>query len=387
MGSFDYNPINPDDVENVELISPESSGYSQFKQQIYDSGDDIPEARRRLLKKPRCDLFPELVEILLNTDCEERAREILRLPVKLPDYIANPEEVKEAILLEGKYTNTEVTFGDLTPSIRGNCRHAKDDTYRPDNDDAMCCWECSEGEGGRPEKFERDDPACNQCSIYTQSAYNLKEELEDHLEIANSGFLSNHLKHSDLSVTEVRNRLLDADSGRARVITLAFKVTFPDEDYYYQRAEALLRDLDADVAEESGPGAGGRRFEYEAIEELEEQLTLRDETVFRITFDEDAPPVAWQDFVEDPSEPTYKEADAIIEGDLGPIVVDFFTQRNTAKKRRQVSNYAELYELATGDSAKSWAITDTTRGELIELDTLTGTNDLEEGQAGLSDFL
>lgn len=389
MSGFEYNEIRPDAVEDVELLSDESSDYQQFKQRIYDTDDEIPKERERMLRDQRSNLFPEFVEILLERDCKQFAKNIFTLGVAMPDYIANPEEVKEAILLEGKYTNTQIDFGDLTPSIRGNCRHAKDDSYRPDNDDAMCCWECSDHDGGRPEKFEHDDPACDECSIYHSSGYKLKEALEEHLEIVGGGKLVSHMKHSDMSVTELRNGLVDADNGRSRAIGFAFKLAFPDEDYYYQRAEALLRDLNADVAKDSGPGAGGRRFEYEGIEQLEERFTLRDETVFKITFDDDAPPVAWRDFVEDPSEPTYKEADAIIEGEIGPIVVDFFTQRQTQEKRKQVHNYAELYEIATGEEPRAWGVTDETRGELLELDTLTGndTADVDEGQAGLGDFL
>jgi len=389
MSSFEYNSIRARDVERVELISDESSDYQQFKQRIYDTDDEIPEERERMLRDQRSNLFPDFVEILLDNDCEQLAKNIFTLRAAIPDYVANPEEVRDAILLEGKYTNTQIDFGDLTPSIRGNCRHAKDDSYRPNNDDAMCCWECSDNDGGRPEKFKHDDSACGECSIYRKSGYKLKEALEEQLEIVGGGLLVNHMKHSDMSVAELRKGLVDAKNGRSRAIGFAFKLAFPDEDYYYQRAEALLRDLDADVAKDSGPGAGGRRFEYEAIEQLEKRFTLRDETVFKIHFDDDAPPVAWREFVEDPSEPTYKEADAIIEGDIGPIVVDFFTQRQTREKRKQVHNYAELYEIATGEEPKAWGITDETRGELLELDTLTGsdTPDVNEGQAGLSEFL
>lgn len=389
MSGFEYNNIRPDAVKHVELLSDDSSDYQQFKQRIYDTDDEIPEERQRMLRDQRSNLFPELVEILLDTDCKQLAENIFTLQVAIPDYVANPDEVREAILLEGKYTNTQIDFGDLTPSIRGNCRHAKDDTYRPENEDAMCCWECSNKDGGRPEKFEHDDPACEECSIYHKSGYKLKEALEEHLDIVGGGKLVSHMKDSDMPVTELRNGLVDAEKERSRAIAFAFKLAFPDEDYYYQRAEALLRDMNADVAKESGPGAGGRRFEYEAIERLEQRFTLRDETVFKITFDDDAPPVAWRDFVEDPSEPTYKEADAIIEGDIGPIVVDFFTQRQTREKRKQVHNYAELYEIATDEEPKAWAITDETRGELIELDTLTadGPADVDNGQAGLRDFL
>lgn len=389
MSGFEYNYIRPDAVQDVELLPEGSSDYQQFKQRIYDTDDEIPEERQRMLRNQRSNLFPQFVEILLEKDCKQLAKDVFTLRAEIPDYVDNPEELREAILLEGKHTDTQISFGDLTPSIRGNCRHTKDDTYRPNNDDAMCCWECSDKDGGRPEKFEHDDPACDQCAIFRKSGYKLKEALEEHLEIVGGGFLVNHMKSSEMSTTELRNGLVDAEKSRSRAIGFAFKLAFTDEEYYYQRAEALLRDMNADVAKDAAPGAGGRRFEYEAIEQLEKRFTLRDETVFKIAFDDDAPPVAWRDFVEDASEPTYKEADAIIEGDIGPIVVDFFTQRQTREKRKQVQNYAELYEIATGEEPMAWGITDETHAELLELDTLTGsdTQDVDEGQSGLGDFL
>jgi hypothetical protein len=235
-----------------------------------------------------------------------------------------------------------------------------------------------------------DDEPVEMCSKYTARGWKLIQELRDRLAWSGAGgFLLSHFRQSGLSIREIQGRLLSSDDTRSQGVNLAFKIAYPDEDYYYQRAEALLRDVDADVAQESSPGAGGREFERKAIQRLKEKFTLRDETVFKITFDDDAPAAAWRDFVDDPSEPTYKEADAIIEGDIGPIVVDFFTQRQTRQKRKQVHNYAELYEKATGDQARAWGITDETRGELLELDTLVGETDRPdvEGQSGLSDFI
>jgi len=387
MGSFEYNRIRVDAVESVELIPPENGSYTEFKHDIYDSDDGIPESRQRLLRHQRSDLFPRLVEAIVKTDGEQFVRNHLEVRARLPDYVENPEEVKKAVRLQNDEIDVEV---DPTPSTRGECRYSKDDDYRPENDDARVCWECSSDDTRKPEKFLSDDDPVETCTRYTANGYKIRQKLAEHVEWSDAGgFLLNQFRGSDLSVSNIRRRLIRSNDTRSQAVNLAFKLAFPDEDYYYHRAEALLRDMNSDIAEESGPGAGGRQFEHEAIQQLEERFELRDETVFKITFDDDAAPAYWRDFVSDTSEATFKEADAIIEGDIGPIVVDFFTQRHTAEKRKQVHNYAELYEIATGEEPRAWGITDETRGELLELDTLTGSDapDLEDGQAGLSDFL
>jgi hypothetical protein len=389
MPGFEYNEIRIDAVEDVELIAPEHGGYTEFKQDIYHSDDQIPEARQRLLEHTRVDLFPQLLEAILDTDPEKFMRQHVEVGARLPDYVENPDELKSAVKMR-REDEVDVEIDD-TAHTRGQCRYSKDDDYRPDNDDALVCWKCSDDDTRKPKKLLSDDEPGETCTRYTAAGFKLLRHLSDNLRLtAGGGLLVNHLRRADVSVSRIRSRLFSAQEQRSQAVNLAFKTAFPDEDYYYQRAEALLRDLDADVAKDTSPGSGGREFEREAIKRLNERFTLRDETVFKIIFRDDAPEARWRDFVEDPSEPTYKEADAIIEGDIGPIVVDFFTQRRTREKRKQVHNYAELYEKATGDEAHAWGVTDSIRGELLELDTLTGTEpdppDIE-GQAGLSDFI
>lgn len=388
MGSFEYNKIDIDAVEEVELLSPESSSYRQFKQELYDSSDDVPEERRRMAESQRSAVYVWLASQLVDADCEQLIEDMFVLTANIPNYVKNADELREGLLREGEYTDVDVEYGNLTPDVRGECGHAQNDDYRPDDDDAMCCWECSPENTRKPAKFMADDPPCDTCSISVPARFALKRELANTISIGQTGKLSNQFRHSDLPPQDILSRLAAADESRPQAIQLAFRVAYPDEDYYYQRAEALLRDLDADIAEQSGPGAGGRKFEHDAIKRLEEKFELRDETVFKIKFDEDAGRGYWEQFVSDPAEPTFKEADAIIEGEVGPIVVDFFTQRHTIEKRRQVSNYAELYEAATGEEPKAWGITDETYAELFELDTLVDdTDDLEEGQADISDFI
>lgn len=386
MGSFEYNSINVDHVEDVELMSPESSSYQQFKREIYDTGG-IPEERQRLLASNNINKFEHIATEIINSDCQKLIDGLFIFNIELPEYVQNADEVREAVLNDGKYTDVRPEYGDLTPEKRGDCIHSQNDKYRSD-DDALCCWHCSDDDTNRPEMFMRADPACDQCRINAPRAWKLPRMLAEHLDFHPGHRLTPIFNDSEIEVSEIHKKLRKARESRSQAIQLAFRCAFSDEEYYYQRAEALLRDIDAEIAKDSGPGAGGRSFEYDAVAQLDEQFELRDETVFKIVFDDDAPRVAWGDFVSDPSEPTFKEADAIIEGDAAPIVVDFFTQRNTFEKRKQVSNYAELYEVATGTPAKAWGITDSTRAELIELDTLVSSEgDHSGGQAGLRDFI
>ena len=391
---FEYKDIDVGAVESVELLADDASEYMTFKQRLYDDSDEIPEERRRMAESDRTNVFEDVLDKLLcEDDLDALLDKIIRLDVRMPDYIENKAELREGLRLDGLNTDIDVEYGDTTPDTRADCRHSKDDEYR-DGDDKLCCWECSPEDSPKPAKFDADDDPCSVCSVYVPTDWKLRKALNDELAFIRSGpglWLAEHFEKSDLDVPDVQSRFERAKDSRSAKVQLAFRAAFPDEEYYYQRAEALLRDIDADVAEESGPGSGGRRFEYEAIDELSGRFELRDETVFKITFDEDAAPVAYSDFVNDPSEPTFKEADAIIEGDIGPIVVDFFTQRSPKAKRRQVHNYAELYEKATGIEPLAWGITDEARGELLELDTLM-TSEPEptpesDGQVALTDFM
>jgi hypothetical protein len=390
---FEYNQIDVNAVESVELLADDASEYMTFKRRLYDDSDEIPEERRRLTERTETAAYITILDSLLTADLDDVILDIVKLEAKIPEYIDNADELRDGLLRQNQNTDVDVEIGDKTPESREECRHSKNDEYRP-GEQHMCCWECADEGSSGPNKFDADDDPGRGCTRYTPRGFKIKRELSKTLAFDDSGphgWLAERFKESNLDVHDVQSRFERAKDGRSAKVQLAFRAAFPDEDYYYQRAEALLRDINADVAQDAGPGSGGRRFEHEAIDELSDRFQLRDETVFKITFDEDAAPFAYSDFVDDPSEPTFKEADAIIEGDIGPIVVDFFTQRSPKAKRRQVYNYAELYEKATGIEPLAWGITDEARGELLELDTLTAsepepTSDTD-GQVALTDFM
>jgi hypothetical protein len=390
---FEYNEIDVSAVQSVELLADDDSEYMSFKRRLYDDDDKIPEERRRMAESEATELYTDILTLLITADLDVVILDIIDLKAEIPDYIGNATELRDGLLRTGTNTDVEVKISDRTPKKRAECRFSKDDDYRS-GDEHMCCWKCSDDDTSRPNKFEATDDPGEDCERYTPRGFEIKKELSDHLVFDESntyGFLAKHFQDSNLKVHDVQSRFKRAKDSRSAKVQLAFRAAFPDEEYYYQRAEALLRDIDADVAEESGPGSGGRRFEYEAIEQLSKRFELRDETVFKIKFKDDAPPAAYSDFVDDPSEHTYKEADAIIGGEIGPIVVDFFTQRSPRAKRRQVQNYAELYEKATGTEPLAWGVTDNAHGELLELDTLTTDNNDPTPEAGgqiaLTDFI
>jgi hypothetical protein len=391
---FEYNAINSDAVESVELLSPTDADYIGFKQRLYDDSNETPDERQRMAESDATGVYTRVLKTLIEADdLDTILKEIVQGVPKLPDYIENQTEVREALLTEGLSADVNIKYGDTTPETRADCRYSKNDTYR-DGDDALCCWECSSNDSRKPAKFDATDEPCSTCSVYTPTVWKLKKALGGDLSFYTAGpygWLGEHFRDSELDVRDVQNRFQRAKDSRSAKVQLAFRAAFPDEEYYYQRAEALLRDIDSDLAEQSGPGSGGRKFEYDAIQQLDERFELRDEKVFKITFRDDAAAIEYSNFVSDPSEPTYKEADAIIGGDIGPIVVDIFTQRSYKAKREQVANYAELYEIATGVEPLAWAITDDTRAELLELDTLTGkqTDERKEPsqQPTLADFI
>jgi hypothetical protein len=389
---FKYNEIHPDAVRRVELLSTDNDEYLAFKRRLYDDSDDVPEERRRMADSGATAVYTNVLETLTDADdLDAILKEIIELGAVIPDAVDNQTELRDALLTEGQNTDLSIKYGDKTPETRAECRHSKNDEYR-DRDDALCCWECSPDDSRKPAKFDADDEPCSTCSVYTPTDWKLKKALTADMGFYTAGSykrLAELFQKSELDVYDVQSRFQRAKDSRSAKVQLAFRAAFPDEEYYYQRAEALLRDIGSDHAEESGPGSGGRRFEHNAIRQLEERFELRDERVFKIWFDEDTAPAYYSDFVSDPSEPTYKEADAIIEGDIGPIVVDLFTQRSYKEKRRQVSNYAELYEIATGTEPLAWGITDDTHAELLELDTLTASNmeSDDDGQVSLADFI
>lgn len=390
---FEYKEIDVDAVESVELLSPDSSDYMTFKRRLYNDSDEIPAERQQLVDRDATAVYEDILTLLTTADLDVVILDIIELNSEIPEYIDNPVDLRDGLIRSGSNSETAVEIGDRTPETRAECRYSKDDSYRP-GDEHLCCWECSEDDSRRPNKFDAEDDPGPGCERYTPRGFKIKRELSEYLQFDDSGtygWLAEHFRESNLDVGDVQTRFDRAKDSRSAKVQLAFRAAYPDGEYYYQRAEAVLRDIDSDLAEESGPGSGGRRFEYEAIERLSERFELRDETVFKITFDEDANPIQYSDFVADPSEPTYKEADAIIEGEIGPIVVDFFTQRSESEKLRQVHNYAELYELATGVEPLAWGITDDTRAELLELDTLVGgqTDDGKQlsQQPTLADFV
>src|SRR5699024_2421244 len=81
---------------------------------------------------------------------EAAAKEILHmLAVDEEVRVTNAEVVMVDMASPGAHA-IRPRSGDDTPQTRGECRHSRNDKYRPEVDDAMCCWECSDRGHNRP---------------------------------------------------------------------------------------------------------------------------------------------------------------------------------------------------------------------------------------------
>ena len=96
---------------------------------------------------------------------------------------------------------------------------------------------------------------------------------------------------------------------------------------------------------------------------------LSDRRVFRITFRDDTAPERLPDGASK-DEPYYKEADIITESTEPPTIIEVFTERNRAETEDQLRNYQMLYRLATDMMPQGMLLIDTTRREVVTLETL-----------------
>lgn len=181
--------------------------------------------------------------------------------------LSGPEAAAKEILdmlavdEEAPVTNAEVVMVDVAspgahairprpeddgPQTRGECRHSRDDTYRPEDDDAMCCWECSNRSHNRPEKFKRGDSAGETCSRGGQSAWKLREAVVKAIDLSElpDGFAQTYAGDRRRLVRDISAlRSGDEDRIRKAALRMAYRPHLGDvEEYNYSRASALLRD-------------------------------------------------------------------------------------------------------------------------------------------------
>ena len=132
------------------------------------------------------------------------------------------------------------------PETRGECQYSRDDSYRPDDDDAICCWECSNRPHNRPEKFSRDDPAGTQCHQHGREPWKLRNAVIKSVDL--SGLPENVREAYEgnqrgLLYDIAALRSDDEDDIRRTALSVAYRPHLGDvEEYNYHRALALLRD-------------------------------------------------------------------------------------------------------------------------------------------------
>ena len=135
---------------------------------------------------------------------------------------------------------------DDTPRTRGECGHSRNDKYRPENDNAMCCWECSNRPHNRPEKFERQDPAGTACSGKAQSPWKLRESVVKNIDLSGlpDGLQQTYGEDSRRLLRDITAlRSGDEDRIRKAALRLAYRPHLGAvEEYNYHRTVALLRD-------------------------------------------------------------------------------------------------------------------------------------------------
>ena len=156
---------------------------------------------------------------------------------------------------------------DDDPETRGECQHSRDDSYRPEDDEAMCCWECSNRPHNRPEKFSTDDPAGPTCSQFGRDPWKLRNAVIKSVDL--SGLPENVREAYDgdqrgLLSDIAALRSDDEDDIRRAALRMAYRPHLGDvEEYNHNRTLALLRDHGAaqelpiigDGSYEAGGGA------------------------------------------------------------------------------------------------------------------------------------
>ena len=174
-------------------------------------------------------------------------------------FVSNAEAVLDALASPSE-ESVAPRGTETPPETRGECPATRDDRYRPDNDDAIVCWECSTRTNNRPEKFERDDPAGPECGAQTTPEWELRAVVVQHVDLSD---LPEAVRKTYAGGAQRLLRDLAAlrsgDDGRIRraALRLAYRPHLDDvEDYNYQRALALLRDRGV-AADLPIIGAGG----------------------------------------------------------------------------------------------------------------------------------
>jgi hypothetical protein len=150
-----------------------------------------------------------------------------------------------------------------TPDTRGDCRYTRNDKYRPEDDEAIVCWQCSDKPNNRPREFRADDAigttfneTCKETVIVGQETQPrvLSRTVWDSARLDIDALPERLSKEYDdddhWTIRGFIQRLRSDDEDRIRkaALRVSYEATLSHvEDYNYGRAAALLRDCGVDT--------------------------------------------------------------------------------------------------------------------------------------------
>lgn len=283
MSFMNYNKINLNSVKSIELISEDSKEWRKFKKRMYSNNKKTEGEKER---ESYIQSYPQ--------EFHEFKRRYENILLKGPRNVARE--------LEEKY---------ISKKTCGTCFHSRNDKYRS-GEEFLVCWENSRGK--RPKKITKHSQACNK--------YRTDKIIEKENYQLNLPFILRDLKES--------NRL----ESRARKIA-AFENLDKIESFSSMRLKAFLHDLGSTEVKEwkTNNNKNAYLFESKVRKKLEKKFNSKNRVI---------------KIKRKNKKTTYKEMDyhgiTTITQEKFPFVAEIFTYRNTKKKEKQVTNYADMLE-------------------------------------------
>jgi hypothetical protein len=181
----------------------------------------------------------------------ERQQIIDDHPEAVEAFAAAVERLIRSPVAEGNRIADLIDHYRSGPQTRGECQRTRDDSYRPDDEDAIVCWECKGG-GRRPAKYQADDPPGEQCSRDIDPETGVRalatwRTLDDTTTLLPTATEEYDVRGVGSKITQLQTAN-DRDDRAIRLAALrvGYAATLEDvESYNHGRATALLRDIGA----------------------------------------------------------------------------------------------------------------------------------------------
>jgi len=360
MGGFDYNTIDTSKVKDVEIVSGQ---ISQTNQNSTGSSDQLTQEQKRKQSlveylsedfKQFHDLFDELIASYRSYG---RRNEFVAETIGVPDYSkcrncsrlgespdGNSICLSSGIEKDGKTLYKIIENEDSIPSFCSTDmrtfefpENLLDEVNREIRNIAEDGYEEYVTEQRETHKRRREE----MIERGREDSEYVTKDLD--------AFVKSRTKYVAGELTKLTRSLFDPrdlDDFRTSALHLAWMLCLDDilqEDYYSQRAEAYLRTLDSEHQTNTAPGAGGDKFEEDVRDFIREiGWPIRDR-LFRIDGNTKA---------------QKKEMDIHTEIAGEPTIIEVYTTGSHGSKREQVSDYQELYKIATGNTARPVHLTD-----------------------------